>query len=400
VHAHPLGADAVGGRRAELADVVRRHGAQFVAKGSLSAAQRRALRAIAVCRTQALGGRIDQCDACGERHYRYHSCRNRHCPKCQTLAKERWLAARRAELLPVPYFHVVFTLPQALSPLAQGNQRALYALLFAAASQTLLEFGRNPRWLGGEIAASLLLHTWSQTLTYHPHLHALVAGGALAADGSWIGARRGFLFPVHALSKVFRGKFLDTLTRWLAQGRLKLAGSTQPLAQPHAQRRFLALLRAQPWVVYAKQTMAGPEQALDYLARYTYKTAISNERLRAVDENDVCFAWRDRAHGNRRKVMRLPAAQFLQRFALHVLPAGFTRIRHYGLLANRNKAALLAQAAAALDAPAPARLKPESPAAFCVRVLHFDPTLCPTCHVGTLRVVAGIAALHAARAPP
>jgi len=400
VRTHPPGADAAGAQRPELAEVVRRHGAELVATRALSAVQRRALRAIATCRTQALGGHIDQCDACGARHYRYHSCRNRHCPKCQTLAKERWLAARRAELLPVPYFHVVFTLPQGLSPLAQGNPRAIYGLLFAAASQTLLEFGRNPRWLGGELAASLLLHTWSQTLTHHPHVHALVAGGALAPEGTWIAPRRGFLFPVQALSKVFRGKFLDTLARWLEQGRLKLAGSTQGLTQPGAQRQLLAALRAQPWVVYAKPTLGGPQHALDYLARYTYKTAISNERLRALDAHSVSFSWRDRAHGNRRRIMQLPALQFLERFALHVLPAGFTRVRHYGLLANRNKAALLAQAAAALHCCAPARPQPESASAFCLRVLHFDPTRCPSCHLGTLHVIAAIAPAHPARAPP
>ena len=380
--------------------MVRRHAGAFLAARALSAVQRRALRAIAACRTEALGGHIEQCQACGECHYRYHSCRNRHCPKCQTLAKERWLAARRAELLPVPYFHVVFTLPQALSPLAQGNPRAIYGLLFAAASQTLLEFGRNPRWLGGEIAASLLLHTWSQTLTHHPHVHALVAGGALGVDGGWIAPRRGFLFPVRALSKVFRGKFLDTLSGWLEQGRLRVAGSTQCLAQPPARGQFLAALRAQPWVVYAKHTVAGPEQALDYLGRYTTKTAISNERLRAVDAHNVSFAWRDRAHGNRRRVMQLPAAQFLERLALHVLPAGFTRIRHYGLLANRHKATLLSQAAAALQVAAPTRPAPESAKAFCLRVLHFDPGLCPSCRIGTLRVIAALAPAPSARAPP
>jgi hypothetical protein len=302
--------------------------------------------------------------------------------------------------LPVPYFHVVFTLPQGLSALAQGNPRALYGLLFAAASQTLLEFGRNPRWLGGQLAASLLLHTWSQTLAHHPHVHALVAGGALADDGSWIAPRRGFLFPVRALSKVFRGKFLDTLARWLQQGQLKLAGSTQCLAQPLAQRQLLAALHAHSWVVYAKPTLAGPQHALDDLARYTYKTAISNERLRAVNAHSVFFSWRDRVHGNRRRLMHLPALQFLERFAQHVLPAGFTRIRHYGLLANRNKTALLAQASTALNCPAPIRPRPESARAFCLRVLRFDPSVCPSCHRPSLRTIATIAPEHPQRAPP
>jgi len=383
-----------------LGEVIRRHGPALAASRTLTSAQSRALRAIARCRTSELGAQIVQCDACGQHHYRYCSCRNRHCPKCQTLAKERWLAARRAELLPVRYFHLVFTLPQCLSALAQGNPRAIYGLLFAAASQTLLEFGRNPRWLGGEIAATLLLHTWNQTLGHHPHVHAVVPGGALRTDGTWVSAKDAFLFPVHALSKVFRGKFLATLAPWLAQGRLKLAGSTARLDRPGQQGAFLASLRAQPWVVYAKPSLAGPGNVLDYLARYTYKTAISNERLRALDEHSVSFAWRDRARGNRRRLMRLPAQQFLQRFALHVLPSGFTRIRHYGLLANRNKRTLLAQAAAALDIPTPQPPQLESVAQFCLRVLGFDPTRCPNCATGTLRLIGALRPQPRARPPP
>jgi len=360
----------------------------------------RALRAIEGCRTPALGGQVQQCSQCAQLQYRYHSCRNRHCPKCQTLATQRWLAARRAELLPVPYFHLVFTLPHELNPLAQGNPRALYGLLFAAVSKTLVEFGANPRWLGGQIAASLLLHTWSQTLIHHIHLHCLVAGGALAEDGHWISPRRGFLFPIQALSSVFRGKFLAVLRTWLAQRRLKLAGSTSALAQRPAQHRLVAALYAKDWVVYAKHTLAGPQQALDYLSRYTYKSAISNERLRSVENDQVCFAYRDRA-GNRRKLMQLPAQQFLERFALHVLPRGFVRVRHIGLLANRHKRTLLEQAAAALDIPAPQPPPLESAHAFCLRVLHLDITLCPACRIGRLVLVGSIAPPHhRQRAPP
>jgi len=400
VHAHPRGADAANGERLELAHIVRRYGAPFRASRRLSGAQLRALRAIEGCRTPAFGGQVQQCSHCGVQHYRYHSCRNRHCPKCQTLATQRWLAARRAELLPVPYFHLVFTLPHQLNPLAQGNPRALYGLLFAVVSQTLIEFGANPRWLGGQIAASLLLHTWSQTLIHHIHLHCLVAGGALGDDGHWIWPRRGFLFPVQALSAVLRGKFLDTLRAWLAQGRLKLAGSTLALAHPPAQHRLLAALRAHDWVVYAKHTLAGPQQALDYLARYTYKTALSNERLRGLERDTVRFAWRDRAHGNRRKLMQLPAEVFLERFALHVLPARFMRIRHIGLLANRHKRSLLQRVAAALDIPAPQPPQVESAHAFCLRVLHLDITLCSVCGIGRLHLLATIPPAHRQRAPP
>jgi hypothetical protein len=263
-------------------------------------------------------------------------------------------------------------------------------------SKTLLEFGRNPRWLGGQIAASLLLHTCNQVLLQHLHLHCLVAGGALGANGQWISPRGGFLFPVQALSAVFRGKFLDGLGTLLAKAKLKLAGSTAALAQPSAQRRFLAILRQHDWVVYAKRTLAGPQAALDYLGRYTYKTAISNHRLLSLDlQGDVRFSWRDRAHGNRRRIMQLPAAQFLDRFVLHVLPPGLVRIRHIGLLANRHKHQQLAQARTALAAPAPAPAPKESAQQLCLRVLGIDIERCTACSVGHLRVVAQIPATHA-----
>jgi hypothetical protein len=404
VHTHPRAAGAAGGEaKPTLAHIVRRHGASAVTTERLSAVQRRALRAIARCRTAELGGHIAQCESCGARQYRYHSCRNRHCPQCQTLAKERWLAARRAELLPVPYFHLVFTLPHELNALAQGNPRTIYGLLFAAVSKTLLEFGRNPRWLGGEIAASLLLHTWNQVLLQHLHLHCLVAGGALGPDGQWISPRGGFLFPVQAVSAVFRGKFLEHLGALLAEAKLKLAGCTAELAQPGAQRRFLATLRAHDWVVYAKRTLAGPQTVLDYLGRYTTKTAISNHRLLGLDlQGNVRFSWRDRAHGNRRRIMQLPAAQFLERFLLHVLPSGLVRVRHIGLLANRHKRQQLAQARTALAAPAPAPVPKESAQQLCLRVLAIDIERCPACRLGRLRTVAHLPATHApyrARAP-
>ena len=384
----------------ELADIVRAHGAAFSAAHRLCAVQHRALRAIERCRTAALGGELRQCDACGTQRYVYHSCRNRHCPKCQTLAKERWLAARRAELLPVPYFHLVFTLPHELNALAQGNPRALYAMLFAAASETLVEFGRNSRWLGGEIAATLVLHTWGQTLSQHLHVHALVGAGALSAEGAWIRARRGFLFPVKALSVVFRAKFLDALRLAFKRGTLTLAGSTAALREPAAQRPLLTELRKNAWVVYAKQPFAGPEAVLQYLGRYTHRTAISNERLLALETDSVRFRYKDYAHGGRRRVMALAALEFLRRFALHVLPRGFMRIRHYGLLANRNKQALLARARTALKAPAPApeASAPESPAAFWQRISAIDIRQCPACRLGTLRLVATLA--PPARHPP
>ena len=379
--------------RVELADIVRAHGTAFRATHRLCAVQHRALRAIERCRTAVLGGELRQCDACGVRRYVYHSYRNRHCPKCQTRAKERWLAARRAELLPVPYYHVVFTLPHGLNALAQGNPRALYTMLFATASETLAEFARNPRWLGGEIAATLVLHTWGQTLTQHLHVHCLVAGGALSGEGAWLRARRGFLFPVKALSQVFRGKFLAALSAALRCGALKLSGSTTPLGAPGAQRAFFADLRKNAWVVYAKRPFAGPEQVLEYLGRYTHRTAISNERLVGLDERSVRFRYKDYAHGDRRKLLNLAPQEFLRRFALHLLPRGFNRIRHYGLLANRNKRALLAKARAALHTPAPTPCVPacETIADFWHRIAGIDITRCPHCRRGSLRLVATVA---------
>ena len=386
--ARPSGARS---RRPELADIVRAHGAAFRAAHRLRAVQHRALRAIEHCRTAALGGELRQCDACGERRYVYHSCRNRHCPKCQTLAKERWLAARRTELLPVPYYHLVFTLPHELNTLAQGNPRTLYAMLFAAASETLLEFGENPRWLGGEIAATLVLHTWGQTLSQHLHAHCLLAAGAFSAQDTWVWPRRGFLFPVKALSVVFRAKFLDALGSALGRGRLRLSGATAALTEPCTQRTFFSALRAKAWIVYAKRPFGGPAQVLEYLGRYTHRTAIGNERLVSAEGDTVRFRYKDYAQRSRHRVMELPALEFLRRFALHVLPRGFNRIRHYGLIANRNKRALLACARAALNVLAPTPAPTESVATFWQRVAAIDIFRCPHCNLGTLRLLAPIA---------
>jgi hypothetical protein len=399
VGAHPQTADAAS-VKVELADLFARHGAAYQAAHRLVQVQYRAMRAIEACRTDALGGHIERCDSCAALRYHYHSCRNRHCPKCQTLAKERWLAARRAELLPVPYFHVVFTLPHALNTLAQGNPRALYALLFQSVSDTLIEFGANPRWLGGAIAATLVLHTWGQTLAQHLHLHCLIAAGALHADGHWITSRRGFLFPIKALSRVFRGKFIAGLRRLFHCGTLKLAGSCAALADPHAQRQLVNALHETDWVVYTKRPFAGPKPVLDYLGRYTHRVAISNNRLVSLDDEEVRFRYKDYAHGNRRKVMPLTPPEFIRRFLLHVLPSGFMRIRHYGILANRAKREKLAQARVALLQPsAPTTPEPESIEAFWLRVAHLDIHQCPHCKAGRMRVIGPIQSARA-RAPP
>jgi hypothetical protein len=283
-------------RRVELADLVRTQGAAYQQTHRLTRGQHRALRAIAACRTAALGGHTETCDVCGATRIAYNSCRNRHCPKCQTLAKARWLAARQAELLPVAYFHVVFTLPHTVNALAQGNPRACYARLFQAARETLAAFGDDPRHLGGEVGGLAVLHTWGQTLEQHLHLHCVVPGGALARDRSrWLPAKPGFLFPVRALARVFRGKYLAGLRAAFDRQALRFAGSVAGLAEPTAFAAFLARCRTTDWVVYAKPPFAGPAQVLEYLGRYTHRVAISNDRLLSVDGGQVRFRWKDYA---------------------------------------------------------------------------------------------------------
>lgn len=325
---------------------------------------------------------MERCEHCGASRHVYHSCRNRHCPQCQTRAKEAWLAARRRELLPVPYFHLVFTLPHALNGLVGALPRAMYELLFAAASGTLLDFAANPRWLGGSAAFTLVLHTWKQDLARHVHVHALVAGGALTRAGKWVRPRRGFLFPVKALSRVFRGKFLAALEAKRRAGRL---GREAPLADT-AWRRLLAQLYAHDWVVYAKQPLGGPAQVLDYLGRYTHRVAISNERIIGCANGAVAFRVRADENGKKR-LLRLAGPEFIGRFLQHVLPTGFKRIRHYGLLGPANKSARLAAARTALDAPQPEPKVIESVQAFLQRVARIEWSCCPHCRRGRFRVV-------------
>jgi hypothetical protein len=386
-HADP---EAGTGGAPEVADIFRAYGEAYRATHRLSGQQLRVMQAIETCRTAALGGHLAQCDRCGAQVVRYHSCGNRHCPKCQTLARVRWVNARLAELLEIPYFHCVLTLPHALNPLAQGNPQLLYGLLFASAAATLQTFGRDPRWLGGEIGLTLVLHTWGQTLEHHIHVHGIVTGGALAPDNErWIATkRRDFLFPVKGLAKVFRGKYLAGLQRASTQGALRLAGSTAPLASPTAFARFLAQLRQHAWVVYAKPPFATAAQVVSYLGRYTHRVAISNHRLVAMHEGQVAFRWRDYRHGNRVKVMTLSAGEFIRRFLLHTLPSGWVRIRHYGILGNRCRAHTLPASRIALSQPPPVPSAPESAPALMRRLTGIDIERCPHCHRGRLAVIA------------
>jgi len=363
----------------ELADIVRRCGDEVRGARVLARVQRRALRAIETCRTPALGGHRETCDQCGATRAVYHSCRNRHCPKCQTLAKERWLEARQAELLPVPYFHLVFTLPHEFNRLAQHTPRLVYDLLFSAASTTLQTFARDPKHLGGDIGITAILHTWGQNLGQHVHLHCLVTGGALAEDGSrWIPSHPRFLFPVRALSPVFRARFLDGLERARSKGQAPCAADLD-----------LEALRAKPWGVYSKRPFAGPEAVLAYLGRYTHRIAISNDRLLSLQDGQVRFRWRDYRDGNQSKVMTLPAAEFLRRFLLHVLPRGFMRIRHFGLLANRHRKGRLERCRALLGVPVSTQPKPvETALALLERLTGKNLTRCSVCERGTMHRTA------------
>jgi len=371
-----------------LAEVLRRHGPAYLAAHPLTVAKAKVWRAILACRTAALGGHVDVCDTCGTTRRVYFSCRNRHCPLCQTRAKEAWLAARRREVLPVPYFHLVFTLPHDLNGLIGQCPRTLYEMLFGAASATLTEFAANPRWLGGTAAFTLVLHTWKQDLARHVHAHALMAGGALGIDGRWMAAKRGFLFPVKALSKVFRAKFVIALRAARQEGKLNEA----QLAE-HAWGDLLARVHKHDWVVYAKEPLGGPTQVLDYLGRYTHRVAISNERIVDIGANTVSVRVRDSAHGNRKRTLSVPAPTFIERFLLHVLPKGFKRIRHYGLIGPAHKAARLAAARVALDAPAPDPAVVESVEAFMRRIDQHQRMCCPHCGKGQFVTTATIAAV-------
>ena len=366
-----------------LAEIVRQYGASYQATHGLSAAQRKAMWAIAHCRTEALGGQREWCPECGFERYVYHSCRNRHCPLCQRVATGAWVSARRAELLPVPYFHEVFTLPHELNALigySERNQWALLGLLFDATAGTLLTFGRTE--LGGTVGFTLVLHTWDQLLRSHYHLHGLIPSGALSADGTrWVAGGRKFLFRVCGLSKMFRAKYVDGVEALLAAGALDLPPQLAELSAADRRHRWLRQLRRQRWVVYSQAPFAGPRKLVDYLGRYTYRVALGNERLVDCADGQVTFRYRDRRDGDRQKTAVLPAEEFLHRFLQHVLPDGFYRVRHYGLLANRGKRQRLAWCRKLLGAgPRPvAAAEPRTAREWLRQVLGIEVSRCPHC---------------------
>ena len=342
----------------EVADIFRRHGPAWrtAQAGHVSLAQLKVMSAIETCRTAALGGHVEGCQACGYTRVAYNSCRNRHCPKCQGAAARDWLAAREADLLPVGYFHVVFTVPAEVADIAFPNKAAVYDLLFQAASQTMLTIAADPRHLGARIGITAVLHTWGSALTHHPHIHMIVPGGGIALDGQrWVSSRPAFLLPVHVLSTLFRRLFLAGLIELHDAGRLRFFGDQAGLSDRRAFLRQITPLRRKKWVVYAKPPFAGPDAVLAYLSRYTHRVAISNRRLIALDETGVTFRYKDyrRDGADRQRTMTLAADEFIRRFLLHVLPKGFHRIRHYGLLASAGRQANLARARDLLAAPPP-----------------------------------------------
>jgi Putative transposase. len=361
----------------EVADIVRAQGSRFLENNRswIRALHHKVLRAVAHCRTAVLGGHRDQCPRCGHRAISYNSCRNRHCPKCQNGARDKWLVARRHELLAVPYVHVVFTLPHQLSQLMLQNKKVLYDLLFRASAETLMQVAADPKHLGAKIGFLSVLHTWGQNLLHHPHIHCVIPSGGLSPDHTrWIHPRYPFFLPVGVLRRVFRGKFVAGLKQRFQQGQLTFHGTLKPLENQKAFHAFLRPLFRQEWVVYAKRPFGGPHHVLAYLAGYTHRVALSNHRLLAFDNDQVTFLWKDYAHGNKKKRMTLSSQEFLRRFLLHVLPRGFVRIRFSGFLANRRRANLLPLCQKLLSQnpmPDPPDLKLSFPPPSCFR--------CPRC---------------------
>ncbi|MEE3504270.1 IS91 family transposase [Acidiphilium acidophilum] len=366
----------------EVADVFRRHGARYRRdhQGHIGRVERRVMTAIETCRTPVLGGHAEQCGDCGLLRCAYNSCRNRHCPKCQGLARAEWLEARQAELLPVPYYHVVFTLPALAAEIAFQNKRIVYTILFRAAADALRDIAADPQHLGAEVGAVVLLHTWGQALHHHPHLHCIVPGGGLSLDQSrWIACKPGFFLPVRVLSRRFRTLFLERLNAAFEAGELRFSATLAALAGPAAFAERSTGLKTIEWVVYAKRPFAGPEQVLAYLGRYTHRVAIANSRLTGITDDQVSFTWKDYRHHGKAKIMKLTADEFMRRFLLHTVPDGFHRIRHIGFLANSHRAAKLARCRVLLAAPTPLPALPQTYRERHRRLTGQDLDICPDC---------------------
>jgi hypothetical protein len=392
----------------EVADIFRQIGPAYrtVQAAHLSHAQRRVMSSIERCRTAVLGGHVEQCDACGHQRIAFNSCRNRHCPKCQSLTRAQWLQQRHSELLPVEYFHVVFTLPQEIAAIAYQNKSVVYDILFRATAETLRTIAADPKHLGAEIGFIAILHTWGQNLLHHPHLHCVVPGGGVSPDGErWVACRPGFFLPVRVLSRLFRRLFLELLRQAYAEGKLAFVAAIAELSSADAFGQYLEPIARAEWVVYAKRPFGGAQQVLEYLGRYTHRVAISNNRLTSFTGEQVTFRWKDYRHESKHKLMQLDAQEFVRRFLLHVLPLGLQRIRHYGLLANRTREVKLQRCRELLDAPAPvaADLAVEEREDYRDRYLRLTGISlrdCPVCARGQMVCVETFLPQTLARGPP
>jgi len=377
-------------RGVEVADIFRQHGPEYRQTHPLPLQHLRVMRAVEVCRTAELGGHKEQCEECGHIEISYNSCRNRHCPKCQTLKKEKWIKDRGQDLLPVEYFHVVFTVPSELNPMFIMNPRVMCNLLFRSASETLLELADNPKHLGARIGFMVILHTWGQNLMEHPHVHCVVTGGGLSSDNRWVSCRKGFFIPVRVMSSLFRGKFLDYLKKSFDDEDLIFPGGIAHLKEPRTFEVFRRQFYHKKWAVYCKPPFTGAEGVLQYLGRYTHRIAISNNRILTLRDGEVSFRWRDYSDGDRQKTMTVKAHEFIRRFLLHVLPHRYVRIRHFGLLSNRNRKDDISLCRMLLDSGKTAtreKDKQETWQEHLLRICGIDVTTCPVCKKGRMLTV-------------